>query len=379
MLLVPETYALVRGTAEFNAVAEELLREARLLHSLRHENIVQLRGVVMHPEHGHIQWLVTELADHGSLEKWVTSRSQMTLEELLDLLRSVMRALAYLHSRTPAVIHRDVKPANVLVFKSLGGGVVWKLADVGIAKVLQSTQHARTVSGTPMYMASDVLDGEYDGKVDVFSTGIMAAELVVRYVDIAGFERVDAAMYRDLKQRTALVEDACARLAVCPALSLVVRGCSARRARHRMSSDAALRALDEIDIMRDGGGGAGGGAVRPPAAPDGGPVVPATSAVPAAAPVTPPAVGAVQLIDMSDAADAVAALQVPADVLSRVCEAMTLVADDDAKVTGAQLLRIAVDEDMGAVAAMALRRRLSIAAPVPARRVRGRGAVMLLR
>jgi serine/threonine protein kinase len=78
MLLVPETYGLTRGTPAFDRVAAELLREARLLHSLRHENIVQLRGVTMHPEHGHVQWLVTELADGGSLEKWVTARGRMT-------------------------------------------------------------------------------------------------------------------------------------------------------------------------------------------------------------------------------------------------------------------------------------------------------------
>jgi serine/threonine protein kinase len=239
-------------------VAEELLKEARLLHSLRHPNIVLFHGVAMHPEHGHVQWLVTELADGGSLEAWVAARGCMTLAELLDLLRSVMRALAHLHGRRPAVLHRDIKPANVLVFC----GVTWKLADVGVAKVLQSTQHARTDTGTRFYMARDVLDGEYDGKVDVFSTGIMAAELVVRYVDIPGFERVDAGMYRDLKQRTLLVEDACARLdTVCPALSRVVRGCSAIKAKHRMSSDAALRELEEIDcrsalmdqfVLRDG-------------------------------------------------------------------------------------------------------------------------------
>jgi hypothetical protein len=126
MLLVPELYGLTRGTPEFNAFAEELLREARLLHSLRHENIVLLRGVAMHPEHGHVQWLVTEQATGGSLEAWVSARGRLTLAELLDLLRSVMRALVYLHSRDPVVIHRDIKPANVLVFTSFGGGITWK-------------------------------------------------------------------------------------------------------------------------------------------------------------------------------------------------------------------------------------------------------------
>jgi serine/threonine protein kinase len=149
MLLAPKTYGLTRGTPEFERVAAELLQEAQLLASLRHENIVQLRGVTMHPEHGHVQWLVTELADGGSLEAWLADRGRLTLAELLDLLRSVMQALVYLHSRTPAVIHRDIKPANVLVFTSYGGAITWKLGDVGIAKVVQSTQHARTGAGTP--------------------------------------------------------------------------------------------------------------------------------------------------------------------------------------------------------------------------------------
>jgi hypothetical protein len=78
-------------------------------------------------------------------------------------------------------------------------------------------------------------------------------------------------------------------------------------------------------------------------------------------------------MDMGDAADAVAAQQVPADILNRVCEAMTLVVDDGGKVTGAQLLRIVVDEGVEAVSAVAVRRKLGITAPVPPRRVRGVG------
>jgi serine/threonine protein kinase len=254
MLLSPEAFRLTRTSPEFSAFADELLQEARLLASLRHENIVLLRGVTMHPEHGHVQWFVTELADSGSLEAWVSARGRLTLEELLDLLRSVMRALVYLHSRTPAVLHREIKPANVLVFTSSGGSIVWKLGDVGIAKVLQSTQRARTHAGTLMFTAPDVALGPYDGKVDVFSTGIMAMELVVRHMDIGGFERVGATQYRFPDQRQALVEDACGRLdTVCPALSSVLRRCSTMMACDRMGSDVALRALNEIDARCSGG------------------------------------------------------------------------------------------------------------------------------
>jgi hypothetical protein len=276
------------------------------------------------------------------------------------------------------VIHRDVKPANVLVFTSLGGGIVWKLGDVGIAKVLQSTQHARTGAGTALYAAPDVHMGPYDGKVDVFSTGIMAAELVVRYVDIAGFERAPPSKYRYPEHRPALVEDACARLdTVSPALSSVLRRCCAKKAKDRISSDVALRALNEIDLGGGGGGGGGGGPA--PAAPLGGGTVPATPAVSAPAPPTPPTARAVQLIDMSVAARAVAGLQVAADVVDRMCDAMTAVADEDGNVTGAQLLRIAVDEGVVGLAAMDLRRQLGITAAVPPRRVRGISVVFVQR
>jgi hypothetical protein len=380
MLLDPELYNLRRGTPEFNAFAEELLHEARLLHSLRHENIVTLRGVTMHPEHGHVQWLVTDRADGGSLETWVAGRGRITLEELLDLLRSVMRALVYLHGHPPAVLHRDIKPANVLVFTVFGGGIVWRLGDVGIAKVLQSTQHARTGAGTPLYTAPDVVLGPYDGKVDVFSTGIMAAELVVRHMDVDGFERVPATQYRYPDQRPAMVEDACARLdTVSPALSAVLRRCCAMMAADRMRSDIALRALNEIGVR------SGGSDVAPAAAPISAPAAPAPA--PAAVAVTtspsegatPQARGAVQRIDMSVACEAVTALQVSAAVLNGVCEGMAVVAEDDGTVTGAQLLRIVVDEGVAPAAAMELRRKLGITAPVPPRRVCVNAACRLAR
>jgi hypothetical protein len=144
----------------------------------------------------------------------------------------------------------------------------------------------------------------------------------------------------------------------------------------RPSMDDFLAELDAIrdpsptrDNGYDGATGTSPSAARtvtPRAAPP-------TSAPPApaaAAVVSPAGVASAQLIDMSDASDAVAALQVPADVLNRVCDAMADVADDLGNVTGAQLLRIVVDEGVESSLAMALRRKLNITAPVPRRRVR---------
>jgi hypothetical protein len=199
--------------------------------------------------------------------------------------------------------------------------------------------------------------GPYDGKVDVFSTGIMAAELVVRHMDVDGFDRVPAARYQNPDERPALVDDACRRLdTVCPGLSSVVRRCSAMKAKHRLTSVDALRALQEVDVggvVAAGSGtaaGAAGGAV--------------------ATAVSPPPLPGTQWIDMSDAAAAMVSLQVPTDVANRVCDAMAGVAAADGSVTGAQLLRIVVDEGVPGLTAMELRRRLRITAAVPPRRVR---------
>jgi serine/threonine protein kinase len=135
---------------------------------------------------------------------------------------------------------------------------VWKLGDVGIAKVMQATVHARTGgAGTPMYMAPEVASGRpYDGKVDVFSVGIMAAELVVRHMTFPSFERVAAATFCEPRHRSELIKEARRRLdSVRSELSNVVRGCTASNTWSRMSSDAALKALDPT--AGDGGRGRG--------------------------------------------------------------------------------------------------------------------------
>jgi hypothetical protein len=154
----------------------------------------------------------------------------------------------------------------------------------------------------------------------------------------------------------------------------------------RPSMDDFLAELDAIrdpsPVLDSGYGGATDGGYGGAAAPR---AAPSTSATPTPAAATPPpAVPAVvspaavtpsaQLIDMSVATNAVAALQVPSDVLNRVCEAMADVADELGNVTGPQLLRIVVDEGLEASLAMALRQKLSITAPVPRRRVRCSGA-----
>jgi len=93
----------------------------------------------------------------------------------------VTRALAYLHTRSPPVIHRDIKPGNLLIDRA------WKvkLADFGLA----FSERAKQGAGTPQYMAPELLNGdEFGHKVDVYALGMVLYEILTRTVPFDGLD-----------------------------------------------------------------------------------------------------------------------------------------------------------------------------------------------
>ena len=101
----------------------------------------------------------------------------MSLDRMVSILLDVSRALAYLHSRDPPVLHLDLKPRNVLIDRS-------GTAKIGEAHVIQSIQRATQaatvgVYGTPVYMAPEMADQELakGAAADMFSLGVMACEM----------------------------------------------------------------------------------------------------------------------------------------------------------------------------------------------------------
>ena len=105
----------------------------------------------------------------------------MTLDRIASILLDVSRALVYLHhSRTPPILHLDLKPKNVLI----DGSGRAKIGDLGEAHVIRATRRAtRTLSafavGTPGYMAPEMaIEGAERGRAaDMFSLGVMACEM----------------------------------------------------------------------------------------------------------------------------------------------------------------------------------------------------------
>lgn len=164
----------VRPGSTFGAEAKARFeREARATAAMNHPGIVT---VFDFGEQDGLHYLVMELIEGEDLEHLITSKS-MTKADLLEALAQVCEGLAYAHER--GVIHRDVKPSNILVSRR-GKRLQAKLTDFGVALVDRSTLTDKgTWMGTVSYMAPEYLDtGKATPSSDLFAVGVMLYEVL---------------------------------------------------------------------------------------------------------------------------------------------------------------------------------------------------------
>eukprot|EP00929_Paragymnodinium_shiwhaense_P114849 TRINITY_DN83370_c0_g1_i1.p1 TRINITY_DN83370_c0_g1~~TRINITY_DN83370_c0_g1_i1.p1 ORF type:complete len:938 (+),score=157.13 TRINITY_DN83370_c0_g1_i1:185-2998(+) len=155
---------------------EKAFAEADLLRRLRHPHIVSCLDVAWDPAEQAVR-LLLEYMDGGDLQGLIESRKdageQFEAHFARRVLAAVGGALAYIHAAD--VLHRDVKPANILLTSN---SQRIKLADFGIAKLLEHTNHARTVVGTPYYLSPEIVAGQaYDEASDAWALGVCLYEL----------------------------------------------------------------------------------------------------------------------------------------------------------------------------------------------------------
>ncbi len=149
---------------------ERFVREARIAARLQHPNIVTIYDIVATADRG---FIIMEFIEGQSLDSLISERKRLTMPEALRVLTQLAGAIDYAHSRN--VVHRDVKPVNILVSKSLW---LW-VTDFGIAKSELSTNltMAGGVLGTPDYMSPEQAKGEdVDARSDLFSIGCILFE-----------------------------------------------------------------------------------------------------------------------------------------------------------------------------------------------------------
>ena len=162
------------GDAEYQA----LLREIQLASKFESDRLIKMFGACTRDKNNCC--LIMELAPGGSLFHRIHDRNKRRLGylEILQLAHDIACGLAYLH---PAVVHRDLKPQNVLI--DADGRA--KLADFGISRVKDPSKsyfsQVTAENGTPMYMSPESMNGtRVDEKVDVFALGVIINEAWTR-------------------------------------------------------------------------------------------------------------------------------------------------------------------------------------------------------
>jgi serine/threonine protein kinase len=157
--------------AEDTLFVKRFQREAEALQSLAHPHIVPFYGLYQAED---FAFLLEAYIDGQTLKEMIEKRRSQpfSLQEALTILKAVCAALGYAHVNQ--VIHRDVKPANIMLDK---GGNVY-LTDFGIAQNLSSTT-SLTFAGTPAYMAPEQIRGEKPSPAtDVYAVGAMLFEML---------------------------------------------------------------------------------------------------------------------------------------------------------------------------------------------------------
>jgi serine/threonine-protein kinase len=250
-VLLPELAAAVN--------VDRFRREIQLAAQLQHPHIVPLLSA---GEANGLPYFIMPFVSGESLRARITREGEFPIADTVHILRDVVSALAYAHAH--GVVHRDVKPDNVLL--SHGVAVV---TDFGVAKALSASSGASgsgitsagVALGTPAYMAPEqaTASPNTDHRADIYALGAMAYELLTGSTPFAG-RSLQATLAAQVIEQPEPVERR--RPAVPPMLAAMVRECLCKRPADRpQSAQQVMHVLDAI--ATPSGGTAATTAVRP--------------------------------------------------------------------------------------------------------------------
>ncbi|XP_041113021.1 serine/threonine-protein kinase WNK1-like isoform X3 [Polyodon spathula] len=148
--------------------------EAGMLKGLQHPNIVRFYDSWELTYKGKkCIVLVTELMTSGTLKTYLKRFKVMKIKVLRSWCRQILKGLHFLHTRTPPIIHRDLKCDNIFITGPTGSV---KIGDLGLA-TLKRASFAKSVIGTPEFMAPEMYEEKYDESVDVYAFGMCMLEM----------------------------------------------------------------------------------------------------------------------------------------------------------------------------------------------------------
>ncbi|XP_068104403.1 serine/threonine-protein kinase WNK3 [Hyperolius riggenbachi] len=156
------------------AEQQRFKEEAEMLKGLQHPNIVRFYDSWESTLKGKkCIVLVTELMTSGTLKTYLKRFKVMKPKVLRSWCRQILKGLQFLHTRTPPIIHRDLKCDNIFITGPTGSV---KIGDLGLATLMR-TSFAKSVIGTPEFMAPEMYEEHYDESVDVYAFGMCMLEM----------------------------------------------------------------------------------------------------------------------------------------------------------------------------------------------------------
>ncbi|XP_045924618.1 serine/threonine-protein kinase WNK4 isoform X2 [Micropterus dolomieu] len=216
------------------AERQRFSEEVEMLKGLQHPNIVRFHDSWKSTVKGHkCILLVTELMTSGTLKTYLKRFKEMKLKLLQRWSRQILKGLYFLHTRSPPIIHRDLKCDNIFITGPTGSV---KIGDLGLA-TLKSASFAKSVIGTPEFMAPEMYEEKYDEAVDVYAFGMCILEMATSEYPYSECQNA-AQIYR--KVTSGIKPDSFYKVKV-PELKEIIEGCI------RMNKDERYTIQDLLD------------------------------------------------------------------------------------------------------------------------------------
>ncbi len=160
--------------AHVGAARQRFAREAQTMASISHENVIPIFAVA---EHAGLPYFVMEYADGGTLEQRIAEEGSFSAIDVMQVGLQISKALDAAHRQ--GLVHRDIKPGNVLMYR---GTSRVRVADFGLVQVASEASFTRSgmLAGTPAFMSPEQIRGEVcDHRSDLFSLGTLLYTLCV--------------------------------------------------------------------------------------------------------------------------------------------------------------------------------------------------------